>query len=315
MKSAYPFKFPAYRLDCGVVVQPIHWSDDPAHDEAWADRTAAQYGGRQSSGWMREYEMKPVAGGQPVWPMMTRSVHVEQRRFADILGPGWTRFRVLDHGIRHPTCCAWVAVNPRGDRYFYRQYYAAGRTIAENCLRILRMTEAGEEIAGTFADPAIWSRNPVTGQAFAEVYRENGLELEKADNRGAGYDTVATGLVSSLAEWSLFHGEVHAVFGKGVDDAILESLREKPGLWFHPCCADGVQSLYEECANLRWQDVRGDPFQHALPQKPVDVNDEGADVVRYAMHTSEVYYSLPEPKMPETLGALIRRRAEARAHA
>jgi hypothetical protein len=309
--AKFKFKFPARVLRCGAYVQPIHWSDDPAHDEAWADNMAARYGGRDSPGWLREHEMRPVAAGQRIWPTMSKDVHLEARPWAEIVGPEYARYRVIDHGIRHPTCCIWVAVNSRGDRYIYRQFYATDRTIAENCIAIIDATEDEEQIVGNIADPSIWSRNPVTGQAFAGVYEENGLLLEQADNRGAGYDAVSTMLVAALARWSIFNHTPHRSFGPSVSADTLEALASKPVLVFHPAVAVGVQSIYEECFNLRYQEVRGDPAQHAQPQKPVDVNDEGADVTRYACQTVLNYVPPPPPKrMVDFMRERARRRKE-----
>ena len=310
--AKFRFSRPARTLRCGAYVQPIHWSDDPNRDDAWADNAAAPYGGRDSPGWLREHEMQPVAAGQRVWPMMTRTVHLEARPWAEIISPEYTRYRVIDHGMRHPTCCAWVAVNARGDRYVYRQFYSTARTIAENCLTILEATEAEEQIAGNVADPSIWATNPVTGDANATAYEENGLALSQADNRRVGYDTVATMLVSAMARWSIFHRKPHPAFGSDVAESTLEMLSAKPALTFHPAVAVGVQSIFEECFNLRYRDVRGDPAQHSEPEKPVDVNDDGADVTRYACQTDLV---MQEAEKPKRIVDLMRERAKRRKEA
>ncbi|HUX00806.1 MAG TPA: hypothetical protein VMY35_07485 [Phycisphaerae bacterium] len=296
----FKFKHPARRLGCGFYVQPVHWSDNPAHDEGWANRVAALYGGRESAGWLREYEMQPITAGVRVWPMLTREVHVLRKAWEEIVGPAWTRYRVIDQGMRHPTCCGWVAVNAAGDQYWYRQYYAADRTIAENVLAILDRTRPEEAIEANIADPAIWARNPETGNTWAGVYQDAGLALRRADNSRAGYDAVSTGLVSALARWSLFHRKPHGKMA-ALEPGTLQVLASKPAIWFAPECAEGVQSLYEECASLRYEEPRGDPLRHAAPEKPVDVNDEGADVVRYGRQTAGMTYQAPRRVVPEDI--------------
>lgn len=309
-EMAFAFKYPSRVLKCGALVQPIHWSDDPSHDETWADAVSAMYGGRRSAGWLREFEMQPEAGGQPVWPMIDEDVHVQPRMAEQLQGPGWARYRIIDTGIRHPTCCAWVAISPRGDRVVYRQYYATGLTIAQNCEAILMATPRDEEIEGNVADPSIWSRNPVTGEGLNLVFEQNGLSLTKADNRSVGYDTVTTALVATLARWSIFHDKVHPSFGLSAEPAILEALASKPALMFLPEVTRGSPNIFAQCRNLRWKEVQGDPYQHAEPQKPVDVNDEGADVVRYAMQTAGVEYVKHEK--PKDIVDLIKWRHKQR---
>jgi hypothetical protein len=309
----FKFKYPARVLRCGAYVQPIHWSDDPAHDEAWADNAAAPYGGRDSPGWMREQEMQPVASGQRVWPLLSKDVHIVSLPWAEIVGPEFARYRVIDHGQRHPACCAWIAVNARGDRYIYRQFYATNRTIAENCLAILDATEDEEQIVGNIADPAIWSRNPVSGQLFSTAYEENGLPLSQADNRRVGYDTVSTMLVSALARWSIFRQTPHKAFGPEVTGHTLEVLAAKPSLTFHPAVAAGPMSIYEECFNLRYMETRGDKQQRAPSENIVDVNDEGADVTRYACQTQLSYVAPAKAMRPvDFMRARAKRREEAR---
>ena len=310
----FKFKHPPRRLRCGFYVQPVHWSDNPAHTEAWADRMAARYGGRDSPGWLREYEMQPVSPGTRVWPMLAREVHVLLKDWDEIVGPKWTRFRVLDHGMRHPTCCGWVAVNANGDQYWYRQYYATDRTIAENCLAILARTKPEEQVAGDVIDPSVFARNPETGRTFAAAYQDAGLAVIRADNSRAGYDAAATGFVSTLARWSLFHRKAHPKMA-ALEPGTLETLAAKPAIWFHPDCAAGLLSLYEECAALRYEEVRGDPFRHAAPEKPVDVHDEGADVVRYGRQTPAASYREIRRIVPQDIfDRLIRAEEEERKH-
>jgi len=318
MKAAakpFRFKYPSRRLRCGFYVQPVHWSDNPAHDEAWADQMAARYGGRDSPGWLREHEMQPVSPGTRVWPMIAREVHVLRRDWAEIVGPKWARFRVIDHGIRHPTCCGWVAVNSAGDQYWYRQYYATDRTIAENALAILSKTKPEEQIAGDVADPAVFARNPETGRTFAAAYHDAGLAVTPADRSPAGYDAVATGFVSALARYSLFHRRAHPKMA-ALEPGTLETLAAKPAIWFHPDTAESLQSLYEECAALRYEEVRGDPFRHAAPEKPMDVHDEGADVVRYGRQTAAVAFYEHRSIVPKDIfDRLIRAEEEERKNA
>jgi hypothetical protein len=281
------FHYPTMRLRNGFSVQAVYWFDDPEHDDAWADTKALAYGGRQSPGWRREMEIELVRGGQPIWPMLCREVHVrDDIPFAALLTDAWTLYRSLDAGLRHDTCCAWVAINKDGDRYFYRQYYKNERTIALNAKAILQLTEPSERIAATVADPSIWQREPTALRLVADLYAQAGLPLVHADNSRAGYDTLTAGFYSALARWSIGNNyNLHPRLPEGLKPPDLEKLASVPAIWFHPTVADGPKSLYEQTANLRWKEIRGDPLKHAPSEDFEDVDDEGPDVVRYACQT------------------------------
>lgn len=284
-------KYPAVRLSTGFCVQPVHWSDDPDHDETWADSFSLGYGGRTSPAWLREMEMELVRGGTAVWPMLTRAVHVSDHvSYAELCSDAWTLYRGLDHGVRVPTCCAWMGVKKEGgDRYFYRQYYQAETTIAQNSRNIVRLTEPEEEIAATVADPSIWQRDPKTLEPLSVEYGRSGLPLVQADNSRAGYDWLMRGFISALARWSIVQGyEPHEKLPRRLTKGDLEQAAAHPAIWFHPLCAQGEMSLFEQCRNLRWKEVKGDPLKRSPPEEFEDINDEGPDVVRYLCQTAGV---------------------------
>lgn len=280
---------PARRLSTGFVIQPVHWSDHPDYDEHWADVQSVEYGGRQSPGWCREMEMDLVRGGHPVWPMLTREVHVRDVPFEELCSDTWTLWRSVDHGVRVPTCCAWVGVNKDGDRYFYRQYYQSEATVSMNVSRILQRTENHEQIIGTVADPSIWQRKATDMKPLANDYAAAGMPIQPADNSRAGYDWLAAAFQSALARWSILRGhKPHGSLPQSLTPADLERFAKHPAIWFHPCCAEGEYNLFDQCRNLRWKEIAGDPLKKAPPEEFEDINDEGPDVVRYACQTAGV---------------------------
>jgi len=285
---------PVRRLATGFVVVPIHWRDDPDHDEAWADERSMLYGGRHTVAWQREMEIELVRGGSPVWPMLDREVHVWRKPYRELLTDDWTLYRGLDPGTRHPTCCAWMAIHrgrgrhEAGDRYFYRQYYATDLPAAVNAWNILQATPADESIAATVADPAAWQRSKTDARTPAEIYAENGLPLVRADNSRTGYDWLTQAFMAALARWSIWNGyRVHPKLPASLTRSALERLAAHPAVWFHPECADGSQSLFEQCANLRWKDVGG---QVPGPERIEDRDKDGPDVVRYLCQTPSVVW-------------------------
>jgi len=298
-------KYTARRLSTGFCIQPVHWSDDPEHDEAWADSLSMEYGGRSAPAWLREMEMDLVRGGTAVWPMLTPEVHVSDHvTFKELTSDAWTIYRSLDHGVRVPTCCAWAGVNKDGDRFFYRQYYQAETTISQNARNIVRMTEPEEEVAATVADPSIWERDPKTLEPLSVEYAKNGLGLVQADNSRAGYDWLMRGFISALARWSIVHDyKPHPKLPQTLSKGDLEQAAAHPAIWFHPICAQGERSLFEECRNLRWKEIKGDPLKRAPPEEFEDVDDEGPDVVRYLCQTAGVRWV--RQRRPQIRGADI----------
>lgn len=94
----------------------------------------------------------------------------------------WKRFRCLDWGYRNPSCCLWLAVNPDGRVYVYRELYQANLTDGELAHKILDMSGT-EEISYTVADPSLWSITQFErGESIAMRLMENGVELIKGDN-------------------------------------------------------------------------------------------------------------------------------------
>ncbi len=309
--------FPLRVQDTGFAVQEVDWRDDPAHTEAWADAESAQYGGRQSPWWRQNYDREMRRSGQSVWPFLSRDVHLRIIPKSDWNSVAWSLYRGLDHGIRHPECCAWAAVNEQGDLYVYRQYYATDLPIAANAKAIQELTPGDETVMATVADPSIWRRDDQTMEVWADVYTKNGLDLSPADNSAVGYESLTSCFVSALARWSIWRNDLdrlrQALHGPTLSMGDARRLASHPAIWFSPEVAQGARSLYEECVNFRWAEVRGDPAQKAAPQRFVDVDDEGVDVVRYLAQTPVVRrVAKPAPASTDMLLTHIMAHADRR---
>ena len=299
-KSLPQLTNPTRRLSNGFAVLELAWQDDPEKTEDWADEQAAVYGGRQSVWWQQNMERVITRGGQPVWPMLDREVHIRLFSEAERKGGRWAVWRSLDHGVRHPTCCAWVAVSQ--DEYgqesyiFFRQYYRTEATVAENVRSILDLTQPGEHVFGTVADPSIWQRDPRSLETWSEVYGKEGLPLIPADNAlDVGVERVTAGLVATLARWAIFKDDMTrlrtTLKAPNLSMGMAERLAQGPAVYFTPEVAQGRMSLFEQCRNWRYVDWGSARVDKALPQRYIDLDDEGPDVVRYAMQTRAVRHA------------------------
>lgn len=70
------------------------------------------------------------------------------------LDPTWQRYRVIDHGYRHPTVCLWGAVDGEGTLYIYQEYSSTARTADVHKGEIHRLSR-GERYTRTIGDPAL----------------------------------------------------------------------------------------------------------------------------------------------------------------
>lgn len=102
----------------------------------------------------------------------------------------WLRFRGMDWGHRDPAAVGWVAVDPAGVHYLYRELYEPGHTPTQLAQIIHRMT-GKENILRTVASPDIWAKNQygvgpddeqATVEAIVNHFERAGLYLEKANN-------------------------------------------------------------------------------------------------------------------------------------
>lgn len=275
------------RLSTDFCHLRVGFSSSPVKDDDWAKKHAIKYGGFDAPKWRREHGIDYYAyAGQRIWPMLDRQVH-NQHIDLDSLIKNWTLFRIIDQGIRHPTVCLWVAINAKGDRHFYREYYSTNRSIAMNASAIKSLTQ-DEPVSLTFIDPSTRKRGAETLKPLIDVYAENGLYCTCADNSFAGYDTVRTSLLSTIARQSLVSGTIPDFLAKlNPDQNQLLVLADKPAITFD---LRFTSRCFQECCNLRWKNTKGDLSQKAEIEKPVDKDDDGPDCVRYAAQ-SPLYFS------------------------
>ena len=78
--------------------------------------------------------------------------------------------------------CYWIAVDPDGRNYVYRELCKPNLTASDAAKEILNYTMPDENIITTFVPPDMWNRQKDTGKTIAEVFLENGLGITKADN-------------------------------------------------------------------------------------------------------------------------------------
>jgi len=81
-----------------------------------------------------------------------------------ILQEDWKRIITIDYGYSKPSAVYWLAIDPSGAIYVYRELYETQLTYTALARKILNMTEAKEKIDYWVADPSIWAKK---GDEFA----------------------------------------------------------------------------------------------------------------------------------------------------
>ena len=270
------------RLPLDFVHVRIHYVADPKKRGDWNKRHSAKYGGMSDPRWQREMEISYEAyTGQRLWPLLCN------HHFADIniFDGHWSVYRAIDQGIRHPTVCIWFGVNKYGDRHIFREFYSTGRSIVENC-RLIRGIDRDEPLAGSIIDPSTRKRSEESLTPLIEIFAENGIYADLADNSFVGYDKVNQMIMSTLCRATLRGEEVPELAQFKLSKAMLTEFSQVPCITFSERYA---VRTFKECKNLRWQESKGDLTQKRAREKPVDVEDDGCDCVRYACQTELGY--------------------------
>lgn len=115
-----------------------------------------------------------------------RAVHVIE---PFMIPDNWDRYRTLDYGL-DMLACYWIAIDPHGNEFCYKELYENDLIISEASRRILEVN-GDDKIKKTYAPPDLWNRRQDTGKSAYELFRENGVMLTKSsNNRVAGWYAV-----------------------------------------------------------------------------------------------------------------------------
>jgi phage terminase large subunit-like protein len=108
-----------------------------------------------------------------VYPQWKRESFI--RRDIAVIPPSWPRIVSIDPAATGTTAALWIAVDPQGNYYLYREYYQKDLIVSEHVKNILFMC-AGEPIDWWLLDP-YWGgqRNAETHKTGLQLYRDAGM--------------------------------------------------------------------------------------------------------------------------------------------
>ena len=89
----------------------------------------------------------------------------------------WPRYFTMDYGL-DMLAGYWIATDPEGRAYVYRELYEPDHIVSSAAARILELTE--EPVCCHIAPPDLWNRRQDSGRSVAETFLEYGIALTKA---------------------------------------------------------------------------------------------------------------------------------------
>lgn len=90
------------------------------------------------------------------WVSAEGQVYEEYNHALHLIDPfdvpaDWRHIRAIDFGYTNPFTCLWIAIDPDGRMYIYRQIYKTGRLVSEHTKRIIELSD-GQPFEATICD-------------------------------------------------------------------------------------------------------------------------------------------------------------------
>ena len=163
----------------------LSWRADPRRTQEWYEQTKKDMPNTYKSQYPETPDEAFTVGEGAFFPQWDYDIHVN-------VDPGWyppqycQLFGAYDAGFGSRACFKWYAVFPDGSAKAYREYYPHQKTDPEQVADILAMSKDpqghSERLNYIYADPSCWNKQSGTGESTGEIFSNNGLYMNKADN-------------------------------------------------------------------------------------------------------------------------------------
>lgn len=194
------------------------------------------------------------------WPQLEKSVHMFDKRkdWPSGLPDGWNVIVGIDYGVNAPYAALWIAIDPRGDCWVYREDYEKNLSADQQAERVANLTAENETISAIYLDPAMWARG-VTMVSAADIYTDK-FRAHKMPAPLPGFNRSRQIAMSTI-------------------DKMLNRENGFGNLWIDRSC----ENLWREMVSAVW-DTRG-----MLAGKREDIDprndDHAITALYYALHT------------------------------
>ncbi|MEF3306671.1 terminase large subunit domain-containing protein [Paenibacillus sp. GYB003] len=142
----------------------------------------------------------------------TRAIHVvEPFEIPD----HWRKFRALDEGYNDPFVCLWIALDPKGTAYVYREFVKTKLLTSEQVEAVRQNSPVTERYDYTVADTSFWNKAKTEDVTPADIFAKYSVPLIQAKKeRVNGW--------KRLREWLHVQDAIDHVTGKRYKDAKLK---------------------------------------------------------------------------------------------
>lgn len=192
-----------------------------------------------------------------IFPDFKPTYHVV-RPFA--IPEAWKRIRCMDWGENNPTTCIWLAIDPDGNIWAYREYVKRHEYSPFHVKQIKKLTGT-EKIEYTVMDPSVKGRRGRSGKNIDAEYKELGMPLQMGNN------AVNAGIARIHRYLAIDHERIHPV------------TKEKgaPRLFIFDTCT----VLLDEIESYKFK-KRSNDDENPL-EEPVKKDDHCLDALRYGI--------------------------------
>lgn len=204
------------------------------------------------------------------WDVLKGQFFTEWRRDIHVVEPfeipdWWVRVRGIDWGYTKPAAVVWIAFDPGGVAYIYRELIVTEHTDHMLAGKVMELSR-GEEIKYTMADPAMWSVSQYErGESIAYRLIQNGLIVIRGDN-------------NRMSGWSVIRSYLH----------YDEEKKVRPRLFVFNTCSYVIETI---------------PAAIHDEHKPEDLDtngdDHALDAIRYALMTRPIAPKKPKVGIPQ----------------
>ncbi|MFB0847326.1 phage terminase large subunit [Paenibacillus oleatilyticus] len=127
----------------------------------------------------------------------------------------WKRFRALDEGYNDPFVCLWIALDPKGTAYIYREFVKPKLLTSEQVEAVRLYSPVTERYEYTVADTSFWNKAKTENVTPAEIFAQHSVPLIQAKKeRVNGW--------KRLREWLHVYEAIDHVTGKRYKTANLK---------------------------------------------------------------------------------------------
>lgn len=198
----------------------------------------------------------------------------------------WQRWSCFDPGMRHEAAASWVALDPVGNAYYYREHLEPNKDAAWWAEKMFEM-EAEDDFGGPderidrhLIGPESQQRAQSTGKSVLDIFNEYGRYPELSDKNPSARISKITEFLRPNEQW--------------VNPWTLES--PSPKLFIFDTC----DKLKQYLPQYRWRPQRTNYAEEDSPEQPRKKDDHNIDNLG---HILLAFQGLPEPpnanKKPE----------------